>query len=156
MEDVVDPETGWYQSWYFTARLGDEVTRSLGKKQQLALVYFRLPLRAWSPDNHLRVYLTVRLGLLEHDLANVACFSGRLSEDEFAICLTNVSDSQAEGLLELLWSTLSGLGADAVVLTCPEDGTDATSLMTTAREKLLPSNVVDLKGYREDRYGKAA
>jgi GGDEF domain-containing protein len=156
MEDLVDPETGWYQPWYFTARLGDEVARSLEHRRQLALVYFRLPLRAWSPENHRRVYLTVRLGLLEHDLANVACFSGRLSEDEFAICLTNVNDSQAEGLLELLWSTLSGLGADAVVLTCPEDGTDAESLMNTAHKKLMPSNVVDLEGYRESRYGRAA
>ncbi len=154
--DLVDPETGWYQRSYFAQRLDDEVARAVDHDRQVALVYFRLPLGAWEFTHHLRIYLTLRLGLMGRELGDDAGFSGRISEDEFAICLADVSDSKGDGVLALLWSTLSGLGADAVVLTCPEDGTDAAALMEAAGAKLRPLNVVNLEEYRARRYGKAA
>ena len=156
--EIIDSETGWYRDWYFVHRLSDEVRRARTSGRPVALVFFRLPLDAWASTSRLRLYLDVRLGLLEREVGKDAGFFGRLGEDEFAFCVSSRDPLRARASVMLLENALPALSAEGAVVSFPEDAQDAVGLLEAARRNLDSGsgNIVDLLEYRLRRGGRAA
>ena len=153
LEDLVDPETGWYQRWYFMARLGDEMSRMRKRRRQLMVVYSRLPLSDYSEDSRWRIYVSLRLSILAREAKQAEGFFGRLSEDEFAICVSGTDSKAAANAAGLLRQRIDVLAGESGTAVFPSDAGDASGLVDAARDNLqvLPPNVVSLDGYRYRR-----
>jgi len=153
LTDLVDPETGWYQRWYFMVRLRDEMAKMRESRQELTLVYTRVPLSDFSEHSRWRVYMTLRLGLLEREERQAAGFFGRLSEDEFVTCVSGTRGQSAATAVEALRRQLDALAGESGIAVFPTDASDVEGLVHTAREALRtrPPNVVSIDDYRYRR-----
>jgi GGDEF domain-containing protein len=151
--DCQDTETGWYRHWYFTACLSDAIFNARRNGHEVTLIYLRLPLSAWKVASRLRLYLTIRLGLLEREVSQGSAIFGRVSEDEFAICIENTDEFDAATTVMLIQHTLAGLSAKTGTAVFPRDAEDRNSLVAAARTSFtgVPSNLVYMDAYRERR-----
>jgi GGDEF domain-containing protein len=153
LTDLVDLDTGWYQRWYFMARLGDEMAKTRKSRQELTLVYTRVPLSDFREDSRWRVYMTLRLSLLEREARQAAGFFGRLSEDEFAVCVSGTRSQSAATAAEALRRRLDALAGESGIAVFPASARDVGGLVHAARQALRarPANVVSLDDYRYRR-----
>ena len=158
LPDLLDTETGWYRRWYFLARLGDEITRARKSRRELTLIYGRLPLSGWEQESRIRRRLTLRLGILERESRPPDGFFGRMSDDEFAVCICGTNDLVAAAAAQMIQRRLSALLAETGMAIFPDDGKDRASLLDVARASLdtAPVNVVDMEEYRQRRIRRAA
>ncbi len=156
--DVMDAETGWNRPWHFLADMADALFDAHREERQVSLIFFRLELSALSVENRLRRFLTMWLRILASDVSYMGVHFGRLSEDEFAICIPHTEELDGAAMVTLLQRILVGLAAETAVVTFPEDGDSRYGLLDAARSRLTPetSNLVDLDAYRRKRYGDAA
>lgn len=157
LPNLIDDETGWYQSWYFRARLDDLVARARAKGHELTVVWARMPLSKWGDGSRLRNYAIIRLGLIEREERPVDLLFGRLSEDEFAICVYGTEELLASMAAEKALRQLSSLAIDSDLASFPSDGRDSESLLARVRSGMsTPSNLVDFEAYRQRRGPRAA
>ena len=153
-----DEETGWQQSSHFQAGLSNVLSRARRHGREVTLIYFRLPLSAWTPDSRLRLYLTLRLQLLQREVKPGVASFGRLAEDEFAVCVANTDEFSAHANVMLLRQTLDDLAPEVSTAIFPRDGEDRDALLSSVTRALEehPSNIIDFEAYRRRRGPRAA
>lgn len=157
LPDLLDEETGWYKTWYFWARLEDQLARARKSGHELTLVWASLPLGTWGDGSHLRNYTIIRLGLIEREPRPVEMLFGRLSEEEFVVAVYGTHELPASMAAEKALRQLAALAIESGIAGFPSDGQDAETLLASLRQGVsTPSNVVDFEAYRRRRGPRAA
>lgn len=153
----VDPETGWFRSWYFMSRLAESLVAARERDLNVTLVYLRLPLSAWSITNRLRLYLTLRLSLLQHEAQSPLVYFGRLSEDDFVICLMADPAAAERNCIEVE-RRVRDLGCETSRAAFPADGDDPYGLLETALKRLEHARTGAVRTHRcrQQRHRRAA
>lgn len=129
----VHPVTGLYRSWIFRERLEEEIARASRHDHDLSMLVLELADQFEEPP--LEVYTRAAKAL--RDALRTEDFAAQYDDERFAVLLpeTDKQEAQATGkrlLADLRASSEPELRWAGVVITYPQDGSDAEVLLNKA------------------------
>ncbi len=137
---ILDTASNWYQGWYFHLRLMEEVARAKRHTLPVALIYMVLKNRRAPAEPAADNYYS-NLSQVVTDAIRSTDVAGRVTDDEFAICLPHTDREGAAVVVERILHLLAAYAPAIGIATLPDMGEDAETLLGLALNRALHPNI---------------
>jgi len=158
--NILDPDTGIYNRYYFLQRLSEELSRARRHERPLSLALMSVENLDVTPGMvpRLKNEALRRVGIFLKQYLRNEDLVARYEGDTFALLFPDTTGPDAEQMLKSLhtrmeWSIFELDGGVKLNLT-PNSGVVAYDLNGTGRDKLVSKLVDTLQRAREEGYGK--
>jgi hypothetical protein len=128
---IYDPASNWYEMWYFSLRLDEEILRSRRYSLEMAVLALTFS-EVGGPLSPRRMELKSELRRLGQTSLRQTDLPGELGQDRFALCLPHTDREGAHVVAERLAEELRLYSPRLGLAIYPTDGVDSDDLLELA------------------------